>query len=173
MAEAPLRHRWGLGALFAGLAVFTLFLRLLPLDTAPGDWPGPDIMLALAFAWVLRRPDCVPAPLIVAVFLAEDILTQRPPGLWTAVVLLGTEFLRGRVALLRGLPFWAEWAMVGAILLAMTLVARLVLAVTFVPQAGLEGELIRVAMTLAVYPAVAFGSRWLLGLAEPEGGWPA
>ncbi|NCO16036.1 MAG: rod shape-determining protein MreD, partial [Alphaproteobacteria bacterium] len=86
------RHR----AIFVALALALFFLRLLPLGAEPGRWPGPDLMLCLILAWVQRRPDYLPAPLIALVVLTEDFLMLRPPGLWTAIVVLATEFLRGR-----------------------------------------------------------------------------
>jgi len=42
-------------------------VRILPLSTEPGSVPGPDVVLCLTFAWVLRRPEYVPALLIAAV----------------------------------------------------------------------------------------------------------
>ena len=71
------------------------------MPAAPGEtgldlatWPAPDLMLALTLAWVVRRPDLLPAPLIAAYFFVEDILMMRPPGLWALIVLGATEFLR-------------------------------------------------------------------------------
>ena len=159
MIDPVLAHRWGHRVAFVGIAAVFFFLRILPLETTPGGWPGPDLLLALAFAWVLRRPDYVPAALIVAVFLLDDMLSQRPPGLWTVLVLTGTEFLRGRIALLRGQPFLAEWAMVAATALCMVMAYRLVLALALVPQAGLMQDIARLVVTLLAYPAVAGLSR--------------
>ena len=51
-------------------------------------------------------------------FLLDDLLSYRPPGLWTALVLIATEVLRARESGTRDLPFWGEWAMVGAVMLA-------------------------------------------------------
>ena len=58
-----LAHR----ALYVALAAVILFLRLLPVNPMAHGIPGPDLMLAFTLAWVLRRPDFVPALLIVAV----------------------------------------------------------------------------------------------------------
>lgn len=79
---------WGHRVLFLGLALVLLFLRLLPLGNAPGTLPGPDLLLCLIMAWVMRRPDYLPVGLIILVVLAEDLLLLRPPGLWTALVVL-------------------------------------------------------------------------------------
>lgn len=159
MVDPVLARRWSFRLGFVALAGLLLLLRLLPLDIAPGGWPGPDLLLALTFAWVLRRPDFVPAALIAMVFLLDDMLSQRPPGLWAALVLLGSEFLRGRIALLRGQPFLAEWAMVAGVALVMVLAGRLVLALAMVPQAALGPEIMRLLLTVLVYPPVAGLSR--------------
>ncbi|NCU20454.1 rod shape-determining protein MreD, partial [Candidatus Falkowbacteria bacterium] len=46
-------------ALYLAIAAVLLFLRLLPISPGTGGLPGPDLMLALTLAWVLRRPDYV------------------------------------------------------------------------------------------------------------------
>ena len=89
---------WIYRAGFVAIAMGLLFLRLLPLDSVAGDWPGPDLMLCLMLAWVTQRPDHLPTGLIAVVVLAEDMILMRPPGLWTALVVLATEFLRARSA---------------------------------------------------------------------------
>lgn len=159
MVDPVVGHRWVSRAVFLGLATLFYLIRILPLDFAPGGWPGPDPLLVLTFAWVLRRPDYVPAILIAAVFLLDDLLSQRPPGLWAALVLLGSEFLRGRIALLRGRPFLAEWGMVAGVTAAMIAVQHALLALALVPQATLGGEAARLVVTLLVYPPVAGLSR--------------
>jgi hypothetical protein len=44
--------------------------------------------------------------------LVEDLVLLRPPGLWTALVVLATEFMRSRAALTRELNFVVEWLLV-------------------------------------------------------------
>ncbi|MEZ5882984.1 MAG: rod shape-determining protein MreD [Paracoccaceae bacterium] len=151
-------------ALFAGIAAVILFLHLLPLSSGAGGIPGPDLMLALTLAWVLRRPDYVPALLIVAVFLLEDLMYMRPPGLWPLIVLLGTELLRAREQGLRDLPHVLELAVVGGLMVAMLIARRLVLALVMIEQPPLGMELLRLLVTLAAYPLVVVASRLALGL---------
>jgi len=151
-------------ALFLGVALGVLFLRLLPLSSGASGWPGPDITLAVALAWILRRPEYVPAFLIVAVVLVEDLMFQRPPGLWALIVLGGTEFLRAREASLRDLSFALEWLTVGVLLLAMVLGNRMVLAVLMVPQPALGLSLLHYLATIAAYPLVVIASYIAFGL---------
>lgn len=151
-------------ALFLAIVAVTLFLRLLPLSPGHGGFPGPDLVLALTLAWLVRRPDFVPAPLIVAVFLLEDLVFLRPPGLWPLIVLLGTEFLRARRDSLRTLTFAVEWLAAAAVIAAMVLANRAVLALVMVPQPVLGQELLRLVMTVLAYPAVVLVSRMALDL---------
>lgn len=168
MIDPVTAHRWSFRALYLGVAALLLFLRLLPLSTAPGGIPGPDLLLCLTFAWVLRRPDCVPPLALAGVFLLEDLLTMRPPGLWTLLVLLAAEFLRDRRPMMRSLPFLAEWSFVAAVTAAVVLSNRVLLAITMVPQPGLGLTLLQLVMTLAAYPLVVAGSRYLFGVQPAE-----
>jgi rod shape-determining protein MreD len=161
---------WMFRALFLGLALLLLFLRLLPLSHAPGTLPGPDLMICLILAWVVRRPEFLPMPLILIVMLAEDLLLMRPPGLWTAIVVLGSEFLRGRVALTRELNFIVEWMLVAGVMLGMMLAYRLALVVTFVPQPAFGFVIVQFLWSIALYPLVVALSRLVLDLRKPAMG---
>ncbi len=170
MAEPVQSRPWRFWALFAAFAVASLFLRLLPLGSAEAGLPGPDLLLCLVLAWVLRRPDYMPALLIVAVFLLEDLLTLRPPGLWALIVLLGAEFLRGRQPLMRELPFPLEWTVVATVMGAMWLAERLVLGLLVVPMPALGPSLAQLVLTLLAYPLVVLVSHYALRVRKPATG---
>ena len=183
MVDPRTARLWSFRTLYAGLAVLIILFGLLPLSAAPDgwplpdavvqmmpdwlhphDWPGTDLLLVLTLVWVLRRPDYVPVMMIAAVFLLDDLVAYRPPGLWTAIVLVATEFLRARESGTRDLPFWGEWAMVAAVMLAMVAVNRLVLAIFMVPQVALGLDLILLAMNVLPYPLAATAVNLALGL---------
>jgi rod shape-determining protein MreD len=170
MGEVWHRTPWIFRALFLALALLLLFLRLLPLGATPGALPGPDLLLCLILAWVVRRPDFLPMPLVLAVILAEDLILMRPPGLWTAIVILGTEFLRGRVALTRELNLLAEWMLISGLMLGMMLAYRLVLVVALVPQPAFGFAIVQVLWSIALYPLVVALSRLVLDLRKPAMG---
>lgn len=155
VTRALILHR-GLYLVIAGAL---LFVRILPLHTQAGGWPGPDLLLALTLAWVLRRPEYVPALIVAGVFLMEDFLLWRPPGLWAAIVLGATEILRRREASLRDMPFAVEWALVAALLAGMLLADRFALGLFMVPQAGLGQSILQGLSTALAYPVVV----WLMG----------
>jgi rod shape-determining protein MreD len=170
MAEFWRQAHWVFRAVFLLLAVFLLFIRLLPLGNAPGSLPGPDLLLCLILAWVIRRPEFLPMPMVLIVMLAEDLILMRPPGLWTAIVVLATEFLRGRVALTRELNFLVEWMLISGVMLGMMLAYRLVLGLAFVPQPAFGFAVVQVLWSIALYPLIVGLSRLILDLRKPAMG---
>ncbi|MFN7003656.1 MAG: rod shape-determining protein MreD [Roseinatronobacter sp.] len=175
--------------LYLGLAVLVMFYRFLPLggygsDVGPLDsalnpddiaawrlnFPMPDLMLCLTVAWVLRRPDLLPAPVIAAFFFIEDILLMRPPGLWALIVLMGTEFLRRRSDQFRGYLFPYEYALVAGLMLVMFLANRAVLAIVIMPVEPLGLSFAHFLVTVLAYPAVVAVSHFLFGLRKPATG---
>lgn len=164
MIERPGRQAVIGGLLFVLCIAALLFLRLLPLSAGPTGWPGPDIALCLVLAWVLRRPDQLPALLIVAAFLLEDVLLYRPPGLWPAIVLLGSEAARLREARWRDQPFMVEWLRIAILVGAMMLGYRIVQMLFLMPVPALGQVILQYLATVIAYPLVVLGARWLLGL---------
>lgn len=164
MADRLFPRYWLMRLLYPALCLLLIFLLLLPLDILPPSWAGPDLMLALTFAWVLRRPDYVPALLIALVALAMDLLLQRPPGLWAALVVGGAETLRNRMLALRDRGFLAEWASVASTMILIMLAYRIVLTILMVDQAPLGLSLIQLIATLLAYPVVALVSQSFFGV---------
>lgn len=158
---------WFYRAVFVFLASATSFMLLLPLNPGPGAVPGPDILLLIAISWTIMRPDYVPILLLTGVFLATDFLLMRPPGLWTALVVLCCEFLRARHYQLRATSFLVEWLLVAGLIVALTLVYALMLTIFAVVQPALGLTIIRMIFTILSYPLVvilagrAFGVRKL------------
>lgn len=150
--------------LFAFIAMCVLFLRLLPLDVAAGRWPSPNPMLALGFAWVLRRPSFIPVILFAATMFAFDMLLMRAPGLWAGLAVIGLEFLRSRSRVSRELPFLFEWAMVTGVLLVMALINRLALAIFVIPQPAFGLDAILLLGTVAIYPLAVIVSSNAFGV---------
>lgn len=149
---------------FILLTLLILFFQLLPLDTTPRRWAGPDVLLGLAMAWSLRRPEYVPALLLAAVFLLADMLLQRPPGLWALLALLGCEYLKGPRRDLRDATFLAEWISVAAAIVAIHLGFRIGLAITLVPTPPWGLSLFAMGATILCYPLIAGISHWVMGV---------
>jgi len=170
MAEARHGRAWVYRALFVAISLGLLFLRLLPLGGEAGKWPGPDLMLCLMLAWVTQRPDHLPAVLIGLVVLVEDLVLMRPPGLWAAIVVLATEFLRARSALTRELGFAAEWVLIAVVMVAMLLGYRLIYSLTFLGQPDFGYAFARTLGSILMYPFVVWGLRVAINLRKPSTG---
>ena len=165
------RNRIWLGRLgFLTLALVIVFALLLPLDTLPRAWVGPDLLLLVTLVWVGRRPDHVPLPVVAGLFLLTDLLFLRPPGLWTALVVILTEVLRARARGLRGMPFLAEWVTVGIGVVAITVAWRFGHAIALVPQAPPLLAIIQTAMTILCYPLAAGLAYLAFGINRPAPG---
>ncbi|WP_170333461.1 rod shape-determining protein MreD [Ruegeria arenilitoris] len=155
---------WLKRGLYLFLAALILFLHLLPLDTKPDRWPFPDLLIALTFVWVLRRPEFVPTLLVAFVMLMADLLLQRPPGLLAALVVLGATYLRSAAFGLRDSGFVGEWSTVAAVITTIFLLNRVILAILSVQQAALGPVVIQVVLTIAVYPLIVLFTQNGLGV---------
>lgn len=164
MAEQTNARLWMMRMTFVGMCAVAIFFHLLPLQTAPRNWAGPDLIIALTFAWALRRPEYVPALSVAVVLLLADLMLQRPPGLLALLVVLGVENLKSRSRGLREAPFLAEWSVVAVVLIAITLINRLVLGILVVQQAPLGLSIFQMVATLMFYPVVVAFSRFVLGV---------
>ena len=155
---------WAKRSLYLFLAALVLFLHLLPLDTKPDRWPFPDLLIALTFAWVLRRPDYVPTLSIAAVMLTADLLLQRPPGLLAALVVMGAAYLRSAAPGMRDAGFVGEWTTVGAVITGIFVMNRIILAILSVQQAALVPTVAQLVLTIAIYPLIVLLSQSAFGV---------
>lgn len=164
MINPPTRQALTGSALFALCFIGLLFLRMLPLSTGLHGWPGPNIGLGLALAWVLRRPDQIPALLIIALFLAEDVMLWRPIGLWPVIVLAGTEAARRREHRWRDHAFMVEWLRVSILMGVMMLGYRLAQIAFLLPVPSLGQVILQLLATVFAYPLVVGAARLVVGL---------
>ncbi|WP_341863925.1 rod shape-determining protein MreD [Gymnodinialimonas sp. 57CJ19] len=161
MSVFSARHIWTYRAAFFGLSLGIITLKLLPLNLAASGIPGPDLLVLLAFAWMVRQPLLVPIGLLLVVFLLADFLFMRPPGLWTALMLIAAESLRRRRLTMTELPFLVEWSMVAAMVLGMVLLNRLIMWMLLVELDSLGLTLAHGIVTVAVYPIVVAISKFV------------
>lgn len=155
MMSAVLSRRRLVGtAVYIGIGLVILFFRLMPLNPGEPGLPGPEIMLCVTIAWVLRRPDQLPAAIIVALALISDIMLGRPFGLWSLIVLLATEMLRSRVQSWADQPFVFEWLRVALLMGLMMLGDRLMMLLFMLPVPALGPALLQWLATVIAYPLV-------------------
>ncbi len=170
MAEQSTTQLWINRTVFLALAFIIIIFQLLPLDARPIRWPGPDILLVATLAWVARRPDYLPVIVVAAIFLTTDLLFQRPPGLWAALVVILTEAIRKRAHDIRNMPIAIEWGMIATGVVLITLANRLVLAIVMIPQTPLALTMIQMIFTILVYPLVALIARFAFGISRSAPG---
>ena len=80
MTDLSRSRLWLMRMGFVALGLVILFFHLLPLETTPRGWAGPDLLLGFACEGGLRRPEYVPALFLALVFLLADLLLKRPPA---------------------------------------------------------------------------------------------
>lgn len=164
MVDPLTLDRWIYRLIYVAVAGVVVFVQILPLETRSGLLPGPEWMLCLTFAWLQRRPDFLPPWLIAGVFLMLDMLLMRPPGLFTALALLGAEFLRSRQQVSVETPFGPEWLLTAGTIAGVFLGQWAVLALFGVPEASFGLLAVQAVMTALAYPLVALASRYLMGV---------
>lgn len=170
MAEQPQSRLWFMRGLFLTLSFAIMFLLLLPLKTTPAQWASPDWLMALAFGWATRRPEYVPILSVAGVMLLADFLFQRPPGLYAALILAGSETLRSRALANREMPFLVEWASVAGIMIAIAVAYRVLLPVFFLPAPPFNLILIQLGLTIICYPIIVLVSHILFKVRRPAPG---
>lgn len=147
-----------------------LAFSLLPVGVGTARFLAPDFLVCFMVSWVLRRPDYAPALLIAAVFFLSDILTGRPLGLWTAIAVLGSEFLRKRVLQVLEMSFLGEWLFASVFIFASMLSYRLVLAVSFSDLPPLGEQLLHYVATVFAYPAAAVVTNYVFKVRRVDPG---
>ncbi|WP_292289347.1 rod shape-determining protein MreD [Marivita sp.] len=162
--DTGLLKLWGMRFLFILTAFVVLFFHLLPLNPAPSHWAGPDVLVAMVFAWAVRRPDYVPVLLVAAVMLLADMLLQRPPGLWSVLVVCATEWLKSRERRQRETTFVLEWLTFAGTFIVITILYRAVMMILILVPGTLTLSLVQVVLTIAVYPIVVVVSYFLFGV---------
>ncbi len=170
MAEIASTKVWMNRIVFVALAFVIIVIQLVPLDMRPAIWAAPDVLLVATLVWVARRPAYLPVLVVAALFLMTDLLFQRPPGLWAALVVMLTEWVRKRSNGIRNMPLLLEWGTIAVGIVAITLANRLVLAIVVTPQPALGLTLIQMISTILVYPLVVLVAHFVFGISRPAPG---
>ena len=163
MAETTTRYIAIYRGLFLLLVGALVFAALLP-GSLTGRLPGPDVLFCLTFAWLLRRPDFVPVLMIALVFLLTDVMYFKPLGLWAAIVVVASEFVRRREASFRETSFLAEWIFIASVFTAMFVANAVILAFFGVDQHGFGLTVLQLIFTVLLYPLAVFASSAILGV---------
>lgn len=146
---------WLAGRLIPFATAFLLVvLANLPVSFTGGLLPAPALALAAIYFWTIMRPDLMPPAAVLAIGLAEDLLSGGPPGLWAAGFLAAYVLInRQRKILVELSGAGSLIAFTGAVLLAGATAYVLASAIylRFVPLPPL---LLESFVTVILYPLV-------------------
>ena len=170
MSERADSKTWINRGVFVVLAFLFIVIALVPRDLRPPAWAAPDFLLAFTLAWVARKPSYLPVIVIAAFFLMADFLFMRPPGLWTALVVVLTEIIRRQNQDFRNMPFLVEWGTIAFGIVAITIVNRIVIAIVMLPQAPLGLTVLQMLATIAAYPFVLVIAHLAFGVSRTARG---
>jgi rod shape-determining protein MreD len=170
MIDALNLQNWSMRLLFLGICCAVIALKLAPSNYSVLQWPGPDVVVVVIFAWTIRRPEYVPMLLVAVIMLLTDLLLHRPPGLWAAIILVSCEFLRNRSDDLRDVPFLLEWATVAGLLFLAGMTNRIIQSLFLIEQSPLIMALAEGALTVLIYPLIVGMSYFALGIRKAAPG---
>ena len=142
------------------IGLLIIFFQILPLQTTPQTWSGPNILLVFFAAIVTKRPEFTSSFLIASIFLIEDFFLMRPPGLMSSLTVLGFYFLKRKFQYQEGNSLIFGWGSVTTCLTVILLLYYFISILLFIPSAGFRLTLIELIVTLALYPvfSVLIGS---------------
>ena len=135
--------------------IFSFFLvvwLIVPQNPFKQTIPTPDFLFCLTLAIIFRRPNLLPIAFIGLVFLSTDILFNRPIGLWTAIVLITTEFARTQFWRYKGVNFITTWLFVSFLILLATFFYMMILKIVVISQTDFWHYLIWALLTILIYP---------------------
>ena len=142
------------------IGLLIIFFQILPLQTTPQAWSGPNVLLVFFAAIVTKRPEFTSSFLVASIFLIEDFFLMRPPGLMSSLTVLGFYFLKRKFQYQEGNSLLSGWGSVTTCLTIILLLYYFISILLFIPSAGFRLTLIELIVTLALYPvfSVLIGS---------------
>jgi rod shape-determining protein MreD len=155
-------------SIFIFISLLFLFFRMLPLDLMARNWAAPDFLICFTLVWSMRKPEAIPAILIASIFLLQDFLFQRPPGLYAALALLACEWSKRQALRAEELPFPIEWLTATMAILALFVAYRLLLSLSITSLPPLRMSLFELIATIFSYPIVVIICRYALRLRPPQ-----
>ena len=138
--------------LYFCIGLLIIFFQILPLQTTPQSWSGPNVLLVFFAALVIKRPEFTSSILIAVVFLIEDFFLMRPPGLMSSLTVLGLYILKTKFQNQEETSFVFVWGNVAICLTLILLICYFVSKLLFIPSAGLRLTIMEITVTLAIYP---------------------
>ena len=152
MMQDPPMRTFRLQLTYLAIIALVVLLQTLPLQALPYPFAPADVPLVVTFAWIMRRPDLMSPFLITLAFLFADAILQKPPGLWTLIVLCASIFLRMRTRGRNEVLFLYEWLIVAMVIGVSFLVHYFALMFTFLPVPDVQQYIVQVLLSILIYP---------------------
>ena len=152
------------------IGLLIIFFQILPLQTTPQTWSGPNVLLVFFAAIVSKRPEFTSSFLIASIFLIQDFFLMRPPGLMSSLTVLGFYFLKRKFQNQEEMSLLFVWGSVATCLSFILLLYYFISIFLFIPSAGFRLTLMEIIVTLALFPifSLLIGSFDRLGTADSE-----
>ena len=152
------------------IGMLIIFFQILPLQTTPQTWSGPNVLLVFFAAIVTKRPEFSSSFLIAIIFLIEDFFLMRPPGLMSSMTVLGFYFLKRKFQNQEEMSLLFVWGSVATCLSFILMLYYFISILLFIPSAGFRLTLMEIMVTLALFPifSVLIGSFDILDPADSE-----
>jgi len=156
--------------LYFCVGLLIIFFQILPLQTTPQSWSGPNILLVFFAALVIKKPEFTSSFLIAIIFLIEDFFLMRPPGLMSSLTVLGLFILKRRFENQEESSVVVIWSNVAICLTSVLLFCYFISVLLFIPSTGFRLILMEITATLAIYPifSILIGSFDYLDTANNE-----
>jgi rod shape-determining protein MreD len=114
----------------------------------------PFLSLMAVYYWSIYRPELMPAIVVFAAGLVQDVVTGSPIGLMALVLILVHGVGVSQRWFFLGKSFSVEWWGFGLVTLAAAMVAWILASLYFVMLLDPKSIAVQALLTVAVYPLV-------------------
>lgn len=151
-------------ALLVLLGFLAILIEAAPLGIAPRSLPSPDLLALTVAIIAVRRPDAIALPVVFALGLTRDLVTDLPIGAGTLSLVLSAEAMRLMgVNLLRG-SLAREAAVTAAVLFGMLALQYLLTLMLFVQPPYVMSVVRQWVISMTFWPLVLIVVRWGCGI---------
>ncbi|MDA1237423.1 MAG: hypothetical protein O3A15_00570 [Proteobacteria bacterium] len=160
--------RWMYYLIYILICITIISLQLQPLKIIANEIFWPDFIFMFTTVWLLRRPQYLPFFLIISVHFISDLLLFKPIGLWSAISIVGYEFIRRLALSQRVLKMSEELLLVSIVFtfLTCTLIGfQFIFKINNIPLSMMG---YRIFFTIALYPGVVLFTHYLLSVRWPH-----
>lgn len=143
--------------------VFTIFLitfGMVPLRLPEIAPVAPALALIAVYFWTVYRPDLMPQWAVFLIGLFQDLLSGGVVGVWVLTLLLVQLLVRALRRTFVGASFIAVWMIFAMVALGAEFTAWLLNSAFYLRLVDPEPAMLQAAMTLAVYPVLAWLFTW-------------